>query len=201
MQQLFHGIWQWSWFSEEKQLDFNGLFLAIGEHKILVDPPPLTAEATTLIRRQGGVDYIVVTNRDHRREAETCRDEFRCQLWVPDADAGQMDLQPTRTFKDGELLPGGMWVVRLTDQKSPGESALFIPQGKGILIVGDALIGKPAGSLSLLAAEKYADIRKAREGLRRLLKYAFDALLVGDGTSILTGAKPVVELALKDSPP
>jgi len=201
MKQLFHGIWQWSWFSEEKQLDFNGLFLVIGEHKILVDPPPLTAEATTLIRRQGGVDYIVVTNRDHRREAETCRHEFRCQLWVPDEDAGQMDLQPTRTFKDGELLPGGLWVVRLADQKSPGESALFIPQGKGILVVGDALIGKPGGAVSLLAAEKYADAGKAREGLRRLLKYTFDALLVGDGVSILTGAKPVVEMALKDSLP
>ena len=54
MKQLLHGIWQWSWFSQEKQLDFNGLFLAIGEHKILIDPPPMTAEATTLIRRQGG---------------------------------------------------------------------------------------------------------------------------------------------------
>jgi hypothetical protein len=161
----------------------------------------MTAEATTLIRRQGGVDYVVVTNRDHQREAEACRNEFRCQVWVPEADAAQMDLQPTRTFKDGELLPGGMWVVQLTDQKSPGESALFIPQGKGTLIVGDALIGKPAGAVSLLAPEKYADVRKAREGLRRLLKYAFDALMVGDGVSILTGAKQAVEAALKDSPP
>lgn len=201
MKQLLHGIWQWSWFSQEKQLDFNGLFLAIGEHKILIDPPPMTAEATTLIRRQGGVDYVVVTNRDHQREAEACRNEFRCQVWVPEADAAQMDLQPTRTFKDGELLPGGMWVVQLTDQKSPGESALFVPQGKGTVIVGDALIGKPAGAVSLLAPEKYADVRKAREGLRRLLKYAFDALLVGDGVSILTGAKQAVEAALRESPP
>jgi hypothetical protein len=201
MKQLLHGIWQWSWFSQEKHLDFNGLFLAIGEHKILIDPPPMTAEATTLIRRQGGVDYVVVTNRDHQREAQACRNEFRCQVWVPEADAAQMDLQPTRTFKDGELLPGGMWVVQLTDQKSPGESALFLPQGKGTLIVGDALIGKPAGAVSLLAPEKYADVRKAREGLRRLLKYAFDALMVGDGVSILTGAKQAVEAALRDSPP
>jgi hypothetical protein len=32
--------------------------------------------------------------------------------------------------------------------------------------------------------------------LRRLLKYQFDAILVGDGTSILTGAKAVVEQAV-----
>jgi hypothetical protein len=49
----------------------------------------------------------------------------------------------------------------------------------------------------MLAAEKYADLDKAREGLRRLLKYNFETLLVGDGTSIMTGAKAVVERALQ----
>lgn len=192
MKQLLPNIWQWSWFSEEKQLDFNGLFLAVGEHTILIDPPSMTAEARTAVRRNGPVDYIIVTNRDHAREAAACQAEFACRLYVPVADAPQMDLKPTHTYADGELLPGGIWVIQLKDQKSPGESALFIQQGKGVLIVGDALIGKPAGSVCLLPAEKYADAAKAKEGLRRLLKYEFDSLLVGDGTSILTGGKPAV---------
>jgi glyoxylase-like metal-dependent hydrolase (beta-lactamase superfamily II) len=196
MKPIFPGIWQWSWFSEEKQLNFNGLFLTVGEHRILVDPPILTAEATTVIRRQGLLDYIIVTNRDHAREAQACRRDFGCQLFLPEADAPQMDLKPTRTFKDGELLPGGIWVIHLLDQKSAGESALFIQQGKGVLIVGDALIGKPPGALTMLPEEKYHDVVKAKEGLRRLLTYNFDAMLVGDGTSIMTGAKAAVEKAL-----
>ena len=196
MKQIFPGMWQWSWFSEEKQLDFNGLFLMVGEHKILVDPPPMTAEASTFIRRYGPVDYVVVTNRDHARETAICQAEFKCQLQIPDADAAQMELTPTRTYKDGELLPGGIWVIHLKDQKSPGESALFIPQGPGVLIVGDALIGKPAGAVSMLPAEKYADAVKAKEGLRRLLKYNFESLLVGDGVSILAGGKQPVEQLL-----
>ena len=196
MKPLLPGIWQWSWFSEEKQLNFNGLFLTVGEHRILVDPPPLTAEASTFIRRQGQLDYIIITNRDHAREAATFQTVFHCQLQVPDADASQMDLKPTKTFKDGELLPGGIWVIHLQDQKSPGESALFLQQGNGVLIVGDALIGKPPGALSLLASEKYADAAKAKAGLRRLLKYEFDSILVGDGASILTGAKAAVEQAV-----
>jgi len=199
MKQLLPDIWQWSWFSEEKQLDFNGLFLTVGEHKILIDPPPMTGEAISVILRNGPVDYIIVTNRDHAREAARYQDEFHCQLQVPDADAPQMDLKPTKTFKDGELLTGGIWVIQLKDQKSPCESALFIQQGKGVLIVGDALIGKPAGSVSFLHAEKYADVKKAHEGLRRLLKYNFDSLLVGDGVSILTGAKKAVERLLQSS--
>jgi len=199
MKNVLPGIWQWSWFSEEKQLDFNGLFLTVGEHKILIDPPPMTGEASSVIRRNGPVDYIIVTNRDHVREAARYQGEFRCQLYVPQADASQMGLTPTKTFNDGELLPGGIWVIQLKDQKSPGESALFIQQGKGALIVGDALIGKPAGSVSLLPAEKYADVRKAREGLGRLLKYNFDSLLVGDGVSVLTDAKQIVEQMLQPS--
>ena len=107
-----------------------------------------------------------------------------------------MSVTPDKTFVDGELLPGGIWVIHLAHQKSPGESALFLQQGRGILIVGDALLGKPEGSVSMLPAEKYADPAKAREGLRRLLKYDFDSLLVGDGTSIPAGAKAVVAQAL-----
>jgi len=200
MKQLLPGIWQWSWFSDEKQLDFNGLFLTVGDHKILIDPPPMTAEAGTFIRRNGPIDYVLVTNRDHVRESAACQTEFRCQLYVPEADAPQMDVRPTKTYKDGELLPGGIWVIHLKDQKSPGESALFIQQGKGVLIVGDALIGKPPGSVRMLPAEKYGDAAKAKDGLRRLLKYNFESLLVGDGSSILAGGKPAVERALGSLP-
>ncbi len=137
-----------------------------------------------------------MTNRDHAREAAACQADFRCGIYVPEADAPQMELKPTKSFKDGELLPGGIWVIQLKDQKSPGESALFIQQGKGVLIVGDALIGKPTGSLRLLPNEKYTDAMKAKEGLRRLLKYNFETVLVGDGSSILNGAKQAVERAL-----
>ena len=197
MKQVLAGIWQWSAFSEEKQLDFNGLFLTVGEHRILIDPPPMSVDDRQHIKRGGRVDYIAITNRDHLREASSYKTEFDCQLWVPEADAPQMDVKPEKTFKDGELLPGGIWVVHLQDQKSPGECALFLQQGKGVMIVGDALIGKPAGAVALLAAEKYADVEKAREGLRRLLKYQFDTLLMGDGQSIMSGAKPVVEASLQ----
>ena len=197
MKQLLPHIWQWSWFSEEKQLDFNGHLLAVGDHRILVDPPSMQAHDLAQVRQGGQMDYIVITNRDHEREAENCKKEFGCLLMVPEKDMPQMSIQADKTFKDGELLPGGIWVIHLSDQKSPGESALFLEQGRGVLIVGDALIGKPPGSVSLLPPEKYADITKAREGLHRLLKYNFDSLLVGDGFPVLTGAKPIVEQALQ----
>ncbi len=196
MKALLPNIWEWSWFSEEKQLNFNGHLLTVGEHRILVDPPPMTDSDIAFARQGGPVDYIIVMNRDHAREAARLREEFHCTVMVPELDAKEMTLTIDKTCKDGELLPGGIWVVQLTHQKSPGESALFLQTGKGVLIVGDAVIGHPEGTLRLLPAEKYADFGQAREGLRRLLKYNFDSLVVGDGASIVTGAKPLLEQVL-----
>ena len=106
MKQLLPGIWQWSWFSEEKQLDFNGLFLTVGEHKILIDPPPMTGEASSTILRNGPVDYIIVTNRDHAREAAKYQGEFHCQLQVPEADAAQMDLTVHQNVQRRGIVAG-----------------------------------------------------------------------------------------------
>ncbi|MCY4132324.1 MAG: hypothetical protein OXF39_06725 [Nitrospira sp.] len=197
MKPILPGIATWSWFSEEKQLNFNGHLLDVGEHRILVDPPPLSDDDFTKLSNAGQVDYILLTNRDHERESAMYKEALNTRMYVPQADAPEMSVTPDKTFVDGELLPGGIWVIHLSNQKSPGESALFLQQGRGILIVGDALLGKPEGAVSMLPAEKYADPAKARGGLRRLLKYNFDSLLVGDGTSILTGAKTVVTKALE----
>ncbi len=196
MRNLLPRVWEWSWFSEEKQLNFNGHLLDIGEHHILVDPPPMSDKDLAFARQNGPIDYILITNRDHERETTAFQQEFQCSVMVPELDAPEMTVSFTKTYKDGELLPGGIWAIQLADQKSRGETALFLDQGKGILILGDALLGKPEGSLCMLPPDKYADSGKAKEGLRRLLKYNFDSVVVGDGASILSGAKPILEQAL-----
>ena len=137
MKPLLPGISEWSWFSEEKQIDFNGHFLHINEHRILVDPPPLTSLEITQIRQSGQVDYILLTNRDHERETLAYQKAFQCRVYVPEHDAPDMNVIPDEVYRDQALLPGGIWAVHLSDQKSKGESVLFIQQGKGILIVGD----------------------------------------------------------------
>ena len=193
MKAVLPNIWEWSWFSEEKQLNFNGHFLTVGEHRILIDPPPMAPEDIAFSQQGGPIDYILLTNRDHEREAASLQEIFHCGVRGPELDAAAMAHAKVTTYKDGELLPGGIWAIQLSHQKSPGESAFFLDARKGILIVGDAVIGKPEGALRLLPAEKYADLEQAREGLRRLLKYQFDALLVGDGSSIVSGAKLILE--------
>src|SRR5437867_2895061 len=99
MKQLLPGIWQWSWFSQEKQLEFNGLFLTMGDHRVLIDPPLITAEGMAQVKKGGQVDYILLTNRDHEREAATYQHEFACQVMVPDVDAPQMTIKANKTYR------------------------------------------------------------------------------------------------------
>ena len=77
----------WSWFSEEKQLHFNGHLLDVGEHRILVDPPPLSDDDFTKLRNAGPVDYILLTNRDHERESAAYKEALNARVYVPQADA------------------------------------------------------------------------------------------------------------------
>jgi glyoxylase-like metal-dependent hydrolase (beta-lactamase superfamily II) len=197
MKEVLPGIYQWSWFSQEKGYDFNGHLVVAGAERVMIDPPQLSAEDEAWLQKQGPIAGIVLTNRDHVREAEAYRKKFKTIVLAPQDDAPLMEIKIDRIFKGGDLLPGGIKAVHIPDGKSPGESALFLDRGKGILILGDALIGKPPGKLILMPPEKYKDPSKAQEGIRVLLKYKFDSILVGDGASILTGGRLGIEEFLR----
>ena len=197
MKEVLPGIYQWSWFSQEKGYDFNGHLIVSGAERVMIDPPPMSSEDDAWFQKVGPIDCIVLTNRDHVREAEAYRKSFKTIVLAPELDAPLMEIKTDRMFKVGDLLPGGMKAIHIPDGKSPGESALFINRGNGILILGDALIGKPPGRLGLMPPEKYKDPAKAREGIRVLLKYQFDSILVGDGRSILTGGRRAIEEFLR----
>jgi flavorubredoxin len=196
MEELFSGVEMWSWYSEEKGMNFNGYLIGQGKERVVIDPPQMTIDDKQDLSING-VKAVIVTNRDHVREAMECRLLLNTKIWAPEADAAEMGtIAIDHTYKDGDTLPAGLKVVSIPNGKSPGESALYLNQRGGIFILGDALIGMPDGTLQLLPAEKYADVKKAKEGLRRLLDYEFEIVLVGDGKPILSGGKKAVEAFL-----
>jgi glyoxylase-like metal-dependent hydrolase (beta-lactamase superfamily II) len=92
---------------------------------------------------------------------------------------------------DGELSISekiGPLTIVTVPGKSPGEVALHWPEKK-LLIVGDAVIGNPPGRCGLLREKVMDDPARLRQSVRQLLDLEFDALLVGDGVSILHDAK------------
>ncbi len=194
MIEVLPGIHTWSVFSEEKKIDFNGHFILDEGGSVIIDPPPLTEQDAAWVDRAGPPEAIIITNCHHTRGARSLASRWRIPILLPEPDAQGIpdDVRVGGVYRDGDRLAAGLEAVSLTGQKSPGESALLC-RWAGAVILGDALIGKPAGDLSLLPAEKYADPAAARQGLRRLLDFPFDAVLVGDGASIPSGGRLAVE--------
>ena len=142
----------------------------------------------------------MLTNKDHLRGSDECRRRLGNPILIHELDAPLLGLTPDGTFKNGDLLAGELEVLHLPHMKSPGESALYWRKER-VLILGDALIGKPPGELGLLPPEKFADARKAFESLRRLGNLDVKMILVGDGDSVLSGGSAALErFFMRESP-
>lgn len=185
---IIDDLYCWSVFSEPRQMDFNGHLWVRPEGNLLIDPPRMIDSDLAQLHQLGRVEYIVITNRDHERESFFFQKETGAKIIVHAADASQVTHPPDRQITDGETIVPGLVAISLHHGKSPGEIALYF-SGKQILLFGDHVIGRPMGALTLLEAEKLQDPNLARAELQKLLQLSFDAVLVGDGHSILTHAR------------
>ncbi|HEX9794541.1 MAG TPA: MBL fold metallo-hydrolase [Planctomycetota bacterium] len=195
MKEIAKGIHTWSVFSEEKGLAFNGWYLQTGGSAFLIDPPPMNEGQAAVLAKLPRPGMILITNKDHLRGAVGIRKQYWSQVLVHDQDLVALGCPVDGTFSDGDLLLGSMEVLHLPHGKSPGECAFYWPGGKA-LVLGDALIGRPEGELSLLPDEKLADPAAFRAALRKLLERDVECVLVGDGTPILQDARGALERAI-----
>ncbi len=188
---LAEGIWMWSIFNEERVLHFNGYLVKTEDNRgVIIDPVCDEMDPRAVLAAFEPLPQptaIWLTNRDHERAAQLFKAHFQIPVLAPEEDARLLDVAPDRIFRDGETLDGGWQVIGLQSQKSPGESALYHPERR-LLILGDALIGKPMRYLSMLPAEKYADAEKARLGLQRLAALDVEAVLPCDGDPVFYDA-------------
>lgn len=192
MKKIMKDVWTWSVLSTEKGYHFNGFLVQCGQEKVLVDPVRPDDDGLEFLKQQLPVKAIYLTNKDHERFSYELRKILGLPIFIHYRDAAYLKEKPDGTFREGESLACGMEVIHLPDQKSPGESAFYLAE-EGILILGDALIGVPAGKLSMLPPGKYADPAKAWAGLQRLRALTFDMLLLGDGEPVLSRPHDLME--------
>ena len=195
MDEILKDVYFWSMFSEEKKLSFNGYFIPT-QHplfgNVVIDPPPVSDLDLAQMESLGSVQQIIITNRNHIRWSRELQEKFDAEIRMNSVDVQNEDLISDHNFGDGDMIAGFLETVVIPYNKSPGETALYWKDRK-ILFVGDALIGKPPGEVSLLPPGIYAEAEKARAGIKVLNDLEFDALLLGDGDPIPTEGKEAVE--------
>ncbi len=188
MRDIVSYILTWPWYSEPHGYNFNGHLVRDPGGNICIDPVEPTADDLDALA-QAGVAWIILTNRNHSRAANRVRARTGARTIIHADDADHARSQET-DLDDVLVVGGKVGPLEVVDAsgKSPGEVALFWPD-RGILIVGDAVIGNPPGQCGLLPERVMDDPARLRRNLRKLLDLDFDILLVGDGESLLRDAK------------
>ena len=199
MREILPDIFTWSRLSEPHGYDFNGYLVHHAGGNLCIDPVlPDDADLDAIAKL--GVAKIVLTNRNHSRASNTIRERTGAPVFIHPDDAAHARAQGTPI--DGELRVGesaGPLDVVAAPGKSPGEVVLHW-RDRRLLIVGDAVIGNPPGACSLLREKVMDDPPRLRDSVRDLLALDFDALLVGDGTPILEGARGRLEALVRTFP-
>jgi glyoxylase-like metal-dependent hydrolase (beta-lactamase superfamily II) len=194
--EILPGIHTWSVYSEEKGLHFNSYWIETAKGHVAIDPvDPGTDEWRNAILDLGSLKKIIVTNRDHVRATPWLAKASKAKIVMHEREAvGELNVH--EQVKDGDRIFEELRVIDLAG-KSPGEMGLLRERDGGQLIIGDALIGRPVGSVTLLPESKLDDPLRLRRSLRNLLDEQFDALLLAVGASVLAQASSLTHAFLR----
>jgi uncharacterized cupin superfamily protein len=190
------GVFMWSVWQPDRNLFFNSFFVKTPEGNVLVDPLAGDDALVAHIAELGGVDWIVVTNRDHERASAAFAERFGAKIAASTLDAPLLGVKADRELREDDLLCGAR-VLTFRGLKTEGEIALWLREHRTV-IIGDALWGDPAGSLRLMP--KVADRVTAILSLRRLRALYPWRVLVGDGTCIFENAMAVLQRTYEAEP-
>ena len=205
LKQLSSNVYQWSEFSNEKKINFNGYYVSCLGEAVIVDPPFLSddgiSELKNIIKEKpnSSLKAIMLTNVNHDRMCLKFKEIFNVPVYIHEEDASALDFQVDHTFCNDDIELFGFEVIHLSNQKSPGECAFYLKDEKKMFI-GDALIGRVPGELNLLPPEMFSDINLAVKSLKVLSGYDFDDLLLGDGESIIGNGKKALEKFILNYP-
>lgn len=188
------GLHYWSVYQPDRRIDFNGFFIEGLAGGALIDPLPLSPAQLEFVRSRGGARWILLTNADHWRDSVALKRELGARLCAPAAERerlGPRAAEVSDWFAPDQPLPAelanGLEVHWLAGGKSPTE-AVFVAKRQNAVFFGDAVRSHESGALRLLPPEKLSAPADLRRDLLPLLARPFEAVLLGDGDNLLTGA-------------
>lgn len=205
MREILPGIFTWGSTYADRPWDLNGYAIGFDACTVLVDPPGPEENDWRSFDAMKPIAKIVLTNRDHVRDAELFRTRYGARFVAGADEVAQ--LAPIRIDEavcEGDLIAGALRVIHLPG-KSAGEIGLYFDPAHhavsremgGILLLGDAIIGNPPGALGLIPEAKLDDPSKLKRSLPKLLVYDFDVLLLCDGQPVMRGGKLKIAEFLK----
>src|ERR1700688_3160379 len=113
----------WSGWQPGANVFFNSFFIEAEGGNLIVDPLPLSEADAAQIDERGGAGWVVITNRDHERDAKNVAARFGAKIAASALDAPLLGLAVDRTLSADDEI-GGARVLTFDGLKTPGEIAL-----------------------------------------------------------------------------
>jgi glyoxylase-like metal-dependent hydrolase (beta-lactamase superfamily II) len=144
------------------------------------------------------IKAVLITHKhgDHVRNLAKIKELSGAEVMSHEGDAA--DIEKTtgvkvRGLKDKEKLPycGGIQVVHVPGH-SEGNCSYYLPMKK-LMIAGDTIFGDDQGNLTAPPERYCLDAKQAERGIKRLLDYDFDVLLITHGKDTMKDAKSRVK--------
>jgi hypothetical protein len=151
---------------------------------LLIDPISLSEQALEQLLGESQFVGIVVTNANHWRASADLAQKFSVSIFAHSDSGGAANFEPV---VDGQPIFDSISVIFITGG-APGEIALYLPENKGSLIVGDSLIHFEPYGFALLPPKYCRDHKQMQQSLRKLLPFRAERMLFAHGTPILSGA-------------
>jgi len=197
--------------SEADGLDLEAYVLDCGDTVILVDTGMLPhdmerieAELKDIGRNWGDISIIFITHKhgDHIKNLAKVKKLTGAEVMAGEGDVLDIEsatgVRIDRELRHGEYFDicGGIEVIHVPGH-SVGNLCLYLQKQKAI-IAGDTIFGDEKGNIGP-PPEKYClDVKMAEKGIKRLLFYDFEALLLSHGKNLLKDAKNRVRLLCEE---
>jgi len=181
-------LFGWTIFDEDRNIDFHSVLWVREEGNIAIDPLPLSEHDKAHLKELGPLQWIIITNSDHVRDAAALAESTGAVIAGPAAERDSFPVSCERWLSDGDSLVPGLEAIELNGSKTPGELALLLEETT--LISGDLIRAHAADALCLLPDKKIVDRQAVIESVKRIAGLPkLDAVLTGDGWPIFRGAR------------
>jgi len=98
-------LFGWSEFNKERNLDFHSVLWVREGGNVLIDPLPMSEHDHSHLQRLGGVNFIVITNSDHCRDAEHIASTTGAAITISAISSTCMCATPTGTCSEAPATP------------------------------------------------------------------------------------------------
>lgn len=161
---------------------------------VFIDPVRLSDDALAALPRPGAV---LLTAKCHQRASWRYRRQFGIEVWLPE-DAPPADEEPDHRYAEGDVLPGGLLVVRTPGPEWPHYS--LVRQGEpGVLFCSDLVSHEGGGKLRFIPPEYHEDPAETRRSVEKLLDLPFSILCFDHGEPITHESKDALRRLLEET--